>query len=193
MLTERETKMGGRGSSAVRNSNRLGTTQFYDNVSENVVNATNESKQWLHDTFEGMADEYFPKELVLRQTKDLRNRGIAEAYSNSQKIILYREQDYDKAAAVHETTHIITAHIFNPENKPWAKGGKLEYDKARREAYKQAGLTPSKDTDKRLLRPYAATNSSEFWSVLVEEASKGETNKLIRAGMSVLKKRLGGN
>lgn len=183
--------MGGRGSAATRNNN-LGNTEFYSGAPQNVIDATNNSKQWLHEQFDGLADKYFPKEIESRQVKDLRNQDIAEAYSKSQKIIIYRQQDYDVPVAVHETTHIMTSNIFNPEDKPWAKGGKLEYDRARREAYKEAGLTPSKDTDKRLLRPYAAKNSSEFWSVLVEEAAKGGTNKLIRAGLSVLKKRLGG-
>ena len=184
--------MGGRssGGNRNRNSSTFKNTAFYKGVSEKVVSATNDSKQWLHEQLNGLADSYFPDSLELRQTQDLRSSDIAEAYAKTQKIILYREQDYTMPVAVHETVHIITDNLFNPEDKPWDKGGKVEFDRARREVYKEAGLTPSKSEDKRWLRPYAAKDSSEFWSVLVEEAAKGRTNKLIEAGMSVLRQKL---
>ena len=89
------------------------------------------------------------------------------------KIILYRPEDYDIPTAIHETTHIITNNLFNPEKKTWSNGQKQLFDSARREVYKMAGLKPNKTMDIKYLNRYASTDSSEFfqlwWNRLQQE------------------------
>ena len=158
--------------------------QFYSEAPENVVNATHEARDWLTKEFGDDATKILPTAIEKGETY-ARDTTIAESRKN--RILIYDEKSVDTPNMVHEYTHNLTNSIFS---SPDTRKANAEFDKARREVYKNAGMRANKANDAKYVSKYGSTNSHEFFSEVVRQYYDGKRNVVINTGMEYLKGKL---
>lgn len=171
---------GGRGSAGARGGGGS-KTQFYEGAPKNVIKADAEARDWLAKEFGAKSLEALPNKIDKEKTYS-RDTTIAE--SRSKRIIIYREEDVTTEVMVHEYTHNLTNSIFT--SRDFRERNK-EFNAARKEVYKTAGIKANKANDSKYVSKYGSTNSQEFFSEITAQYYNGKRNAVINAGMSYLK------
>ena len=175
--------MGGRGSAEARG--RGGASggskiEFYEGAPQNVIDAVNESREWIASEFGQEALNVLPTRVT--QEKGQSRYDIAEARSN--RVIINNEKEVTTEVMVHEYAHRLTNSFLQTRDP---RETNSNFDKARKDTYKAAGIKANKANDAKYVSKYGATNSHEFFSEVVAQNYNGKKNPVIDAGMAQIR------